>query len=154
METQSQIGGMIGVKRPRVLELVLYISVAVLSVISLSLIASIQDFQTVAAASYLVACTVLPFLYTVVQVVFVSCSLGGCGPSCIASGFYIRFSCIADLVACFFLISGASAVLGFVTAVNNGGSGIAQATAGACLALLAFIAMVALATLSVFRSLL
>ncbi|MCO5613126.1 hypothetical protein L7F22_067401 [Adiantum nelumboides] len=90
-------------KRPLVTEFLLRVCVSVITVIGLSLIASNKNFDTQPAFNYLLATTILAFLYSAAQSVINVYHLAACGPSLLASAAYIYFSIAADLDKAAFL---------------------------------------------------
>ncbi|MCO5561622.1 hypothetical protein L7F22_015243 [Adiantum nelumboides] len=135
-------------KRPLVTELLLRVCVSIITVISLSLIASNKNFDTQPAFNYLLATAILAFLYSAAQSVINVYHLAACGPSLLANAAYIYFSIAADLVCCLLLMSGSSAAFGVTTGFNYTDNFVAQANGSASLALIAFFLMLPLVALS------
>lgn len=129
-------------------ELVLRLSAAVLTVISLSLIASDPNFSYVPAFNYLLAATTLSFLYSVAQSVIAGYHLVSSGQSLLPIAFHTYSSIGADLFCSILLLSGSSAAFGVTTNGNYTNNFIAQANGSASMAFIAFLFMLASTALS------
>eukprot|EP00250_Pteridium_aquilinum_P006875 c16701_g1_i1 orf=322-855(-) len=134
--------------RTRIVELVLRVSVAVLTVISLSLIASDQGFSTVPAFNYLLATTVLGFLYSFFESLIAGYHVALSGRSFLPFSFHAYSTAAADLICCILLLSGSSAAFGVTTGANYTNNFISEANGSASMALIAFLLMLPLIAIS------
>lgn len=131
----------------KIADLILRISATILTLISLSLVGSDNEsqdyvqFSDYQAYNYLLAASVLSFLYSLVQIVFVGFYIVFATPK-LPIVFYAWFSVLADLFCAVLLLSGSAATFGVSQILQDldvSESFTSQANASASMALLAFL---------------
>lgn len=131
----------------KIADLILRVSATILTLISLSLVGSDNEsqnyihFSDYQAYNYLLAASVLSFLYSLGQIVFVGFYMVFATPE-LPIVFYAWFSVLADLFCAVLLLSGSAATFGVSQILQDldvSESFTSQANASASMALLAFL---------------